>query len=123
MSRATRLLGSVLCVAGGYVIGFGSDSQAYVRAAFRLVEGLITALPLPPSVESEFSSFGWFLIIGVILFVAGAGIVVIEGTVAEQTGGGPVRPAAARDPNSCRFCGAPMKGSKTYCPNCGKSQS
>jgi hypothetical protein len=123
LSRASRLLGSALCLAGGYIIGFGSDSQPYVKSAFNSVEGLITALPLPPSVESEFSSFGWFLIIGVILFVAGVGIAVIESTASDQTGARPVRPVFSRDPNSCKFCGAPMKGSKTYCPNCGKSQN
>lgn len=121
MSRATRLLGSALCLAGGYLIGFGSDSQAYIRGAFRSVQGIIAMLPLPTNVESEFSAFGWFVIFGVILFVAGAGIAVVETTASEQTSR-PFRPVT-RDPNSCKFCGAEMKGSTTYCPNCGKSQS
>jgi hypothetical protein len=32
-------------------------------------------------------------------------------------------PPPVRPPGSCKFCGADLKGSKTYCPVCGRSQT
>jgi hypothetical protein len=118
MSWRTRLLGCLLCLAGGYAIGFGSQSVALVRSAMGQFQGSVTSVV---GVETGLSSFEWFLIIGVVLFVLGLAAVALSGGALERKGGPTTQ--AKTDPDSCRFCGAPMNGSRTYCPNCGKSQS
>jgi hypothetical protein len=119
MSWKTRLLGCLLCLAGGYVIGFGSQSEASVRSAIGQFQGSVTSVV---GVQTVLSSFEWFLVVGVILFVGGLVTVALSGGVLGQAAGAPAS-QAKRDPNSCRYCGASMSGSTTYCPNCGKSQS
>ncbi len=119
MSWRARLLGCLLCLTGGYAIGFGSQSEAFVRSAIGQFQGSITSTV---GVQTGLSSFEWFLTIGIVLFAAGLVVVAVGGGVLEQTRGASSS-EAKRNPNSCRYCGASMNGSTTYCPNCGKSQS
>lgn len=119
MSWKSRLLGCFLCLVGGYAIGFGSQSEALVRGAIGQFQNSVTSVV---GVQTGLSTFEWFLIIGVVLFVVGLVMVALSGGVVGPTTGGPTN-QAKRDPNSCRFCGTSMNGSTTYCPNCGKSQS
>ena len=123
MSRTSRLLGVILCLAGGCSIGFGSATQTTIRNAVTNVEGAINAIPFLPSVETQLSSFEWFVLAGLILFLVGAVLVAIGGGARTEIGRGIDRPARKSTEPSCKFCGAPMGGSTTYCPNCGKSQT
>ena len=120
MSATTRLLGSVLCLAGGCLIGFGSQSLEFVRSAVAQLDGAVSGATSAIGVQTGIPSFEIFLIFGLVLFILGA-VVVAWGGWSTPPGATPAR-YASKGPDACRFCGAPMKGSKTYCPNCGKSQ-
>jgi hypothetical protein len=123
LSRASRLLGVILCLAGGCLIGFGSAAQTTIKSAVTSVEGVINAVPFLPSVETQLSSFEWFLLAGLVLFVVGAILVAIGGGGRAEIVGPGGRAARKSAEPSCKFCGAPMAGSTIYCPNCGKSQA
>jgi hypothetical protein len=82
----------------------------------------VAAIPYVTGVESDLSSFEWFVLVGLILFLIGA-ILAITGGGQLESSGAVDRPAQKSNDPSCKFCGAPMNGSTTYCPNCGKSQS
>lgn len=91
-----------------------------MRSAIGQFQGSVTSLV---GVQAALSSFEWFLIVGVVLFALGLVVVALGGGgVLQQTKRAPTN-QVKRDPGSCRYCGASMNGSTTYCPNCGKSQS
>ena len=92
------------------------------------INSVVNFIPYLPGLVDQLGTTGWYLAVGGILIIAGILLVVVGGhgrvkVVATQ----PVRsvpPVQARPAGqSCKFCGADMKGSTTYCPSCGRSQS
>lgn len=82
----------------------------------------MAAIPYVTGVQSDLSSFEWFILAGLILFLIGAVLAITGGGQMESSSTVDHLVQKSNDP-SCKFCGAPMNGSTTYCPNCGKSQS
>jgi hypothetical protein len=131
LSRRSHLIGGIFCLVGGYVIGYSSGVQAVLKGVLGVVNGLVNALPFLPGLVDQLTTTGWYLSVGSVLIVIGLILVVLGG----GGGGGktkapkqpenkvPASQPLVRTPGSCKFCGADMKGSTTYCPSCGKSQS
>jgi hypothetical protein len=113
---------------GGYLIGYTSGAQSALKGVLGAINSVVNIIPFLPGLVDQLSTTVWYLAVGSILIIAGILLVVIGGDggrakAAKQ----PVRPMptvqARPAGQSCKFCGADMKGSTTYCPNCGRSQS
>jgi len=128
LSRASHFAGGLLCLAGGCLVGYGSGTEAQLKGVVGGIDGAVNSVPFIPGLVDQLTTSEWYLIPGLVLVVVGLLMVVIGGG-----GGGPNAPkkqkavpvaeAPVRPPGSCKFCGADLKGSTTYCPVCGKSQT
>ncbi len=126
MSLTRRLLGGVLCLAGGYLIGYYSGTQASLRLALGDINSAVHVVPLLPGLIDQVSTESWYLALGLVLIAVGILLVAIGGGGRAKVTNKPEAPkpdAPVRPPGSCKFCGADLKGSKTYCPSCGRSQT
>ena len=128
MSRRSHLIGGILCLVGGYLIGYTSGTQSVLNGVLGVIHSVVNAIPYLPGLVDQLGTTGWYLTIGAILIIVGILLVVVGGhgrvkVIAAQPVR-PVPPVQARPAGqSCKFCGADMKGSTTYCPSCGRSQS
>lgn len=113
---------------GGYLIGYTSGAQSVLKGVLGAIQNVVNFIPFLPGIVDQLSTTGWYLTVGAILIIVGILLVVIGGhgrvrVVATQ----PVRPMPQVQTRptgqSCKFCGVDMKGSTTYCPSCGRSQS
>jgi hypothetical protein len=112
-------------LAGGYLIGYSSGSQNQLKSVLGGLHGVVQAIPFLPGLVSSLPTSEWYLASGLILITVGIILVVL--------GGGQPKPKRMEakaepevpvyPPGSCKFCGADLKGSTTYCPSCGKSQT
>jgi len=75
------------------------------------------------SLQAQLSSFEWFLAVGLVLFILGAILAILGGGQQQEIEHPLTQSAQSVSSPKCKFCGSPMNGSTTYCPNCGKSQS
>ena len=128
MSRTSHLVGGILALAGGYLIGYNSGAQGLLRSELGALNGFVNALPLIPGLLDQVSVSDWYLSAGSLLVVVGLLLVLLGGGgMSKETNQGkkntPTPPVQTRPPGSCKFCGADLKGSKTYCPRCGRSQT
>jgi hypothetical protein len=128
LSRRSHLIGGILCLVGGYLIGYTSGAQSVLNGVLGAIHSVVKAIPYLPGLVDQLGTTGWYLTVGAILIIVGILLVVVGGhgrvkVVPAQ----PVRPVPAVQARpagqSCKFCGADMKGSTTYCPSCGRSQS
>ncbi|MDA4112425.1 MAG: hypothetical protein OK474_00030 [Thaumarchaeota archaeon] len=129
MSRRSRLIGGVFCLAGGYLIGYMSGAQAVLKGVLGAINSVVNIIPFLPGLVDQLSTTVWYLSVGSVLLIVGILLVVIGGDGGRmKTAKQPIRPIptaiqARPAGQSCKFCGADMKGSTTYCPSCGRSQS
>jgi len=129
LSRKSHLLGGVLCLAGGYLIGYTSGTQTLLKGFLGGLNSFVRTVGLS-GLADGLTTTEWYLAFGSVLIILGILLVVLGGG-----GGGQPKPAKqaekkatapptpVRPPGSCKFCGADLKGSKTYCPSCGRSQT
>ena len=126
MSRKSHLIGGLLCLAGGYLVGYFEGTQAYLNGILAPIDGGLNSLPFVPGAIDSLTVEEWYLIAGSVLIVLGL-LLVVTGAGGKQKEAKPAKaqapPVAVRPPGSCKFCGADLKGSKTYCPSCGRSQT
>ena len=89
------------------------------------VNSFVQAVPYLPNLVGQLSAWEWYLAFGLVLIIIGLLFVVTGGA------GGKKLPVPEKKdepkvivpkPGSCRFCGADLRGSTTYCPTCGRSQ-
>ncbi len=87
-------------------------------------------LPFIPGLVGQVSTQDWYLSFGSALIIIGIVMVVLGGSgklkkpkQAEKPEAETPPPPPVRPPGSCKFCGADLQGSKTYCPACGRSQT
>lgn len=130
MSRKSHLVGGLLCLAGGYLLGYSSGSQALLKSELGTLNSVINALPFIPGLVGQISTQDWYLSFGSALIIIGIIMVVLGGSGKPKEPKQPKQPRTetpppppVRPPGSCKFCGADLKGSKTYCPVCGRSQT
>jgi hypothetical protein len=127
LSRRSHLIGGILCLLGGYLIGYTSGTQSVLNGVLGSIHAVVNFIPFLPGLVDQLSTTGWFLTFGAIFIVVGILLVVIGGSGRVVVAKQPVRPVppvqARPAGQSCKFCGADMKGSTTYCPSCGRSQS
>ncbi len=130
MSRKSHLIGGLLCLAGGYLIGYVSGAQVWMKSELGALNSLVNALPFIPGLVNQISNTDWYLASGSILIIIGVLLVLIGGDGRPKEPKEPKQaedetppPPPPRPPGSCKFCGADLKGSKTYCPVCGRSQT
>jgi hypothetical protein len=127
LSRRSHLIGGILCLLGGYLIGYTSGTQSVLNGVLGSIHAVVNFIPFLPGLVDQLSTTGWFLTFGAIFIVVGILLVVIGGSGSVMVAKQPVRPVppvqARPAGQSCKFCGADMKGSTTYCPSCGRSQS
>jgi hypothetical protein len=127
LSRRSRLIGGILCLAGGYLIGYRSGTEAYLEGVLGAINSSVNAVPFLSGVFNQLSTTEWYLTIGSVLVILGLLLVVLGGGGKAKESKQPEKKAPAkapaRPPGSCKFCGADLKGSKTYCPSCGRSQT
>jgi hypothetical protein len=113
---------------GGYLIGYTSGAQSVLNGVLGAIHSVVNVIPYLPGLVDQLGTTGWYLTVGTVLIIIGILLVVVGGhgrvkVVATQPVR-PVPPVQARPAGqSCKFCGADMKGSTTYCPSCGRSQS
>jgi hypothetical protein len=121
------LVGGLLCLVGGYLVGYDSGIEAQLKGIVGGIDGAVNSLPFIPGLVGQLTTDEWYLIPGLVLVVVGLLMVVIGGggggPKAPKQKAAPVAEAPVRPPGSCKFCGADLKGSKTYCPVCGRSQT
>jgi hypothetical protein len=126
LSRKSHLIGGLLCLVGGYLIGYTSGAQVWLKSELGALNSVVNALPFIPGLVNQISNTDWYLASGSVLIIIGILLVLIGGDARpkepkqakDETPAPPPRP-----PGSCKFCGADLKGSKTYCPVCGRSQT
>src|SRR5438445_5016554 len=119
LSLSSRFAGGLLCLAGGYVIGYGSGDQSMLGGITTAIDGAVNSTSFLKTIADQLSSIQWYAAVGGVLFLLGS-IVILRG------GGRSSVPRKTQqrqvNPGTCKFCGADMKGSTTYCPRCGRSQ-
>ncbi len=121
LSLTSRFLGGILCLAGGYVIGYASGAQSILQVITNAIDYVINSISFLKTIADQLSSIEWYLAVSLILFLLGLILIVRRtgNSVSPKLQPGSRRPV---NPGACKFCGADMKGSKTYCPVCGRSQ-
>ena len=128
MSRKSHLLGGVLCLVGGYLIGYSSGTQALMKGFLGAVNSFVQAVPFLPGLVGQLTTADWYLSFGSVLIIVGVLLVVTGGSGQAKAAKEPEEKKTApqvqtRPPGTCKFCGADLKGSTTYCPSCGRSQT
>ena len=80
MSRTSHLIGGLLCLAGGYVLGYNSGVQALLKSELGSLNSAINALPFIPGLIGQISNQDWYLGFGSVLIVVGIILVVLGGS-------------------------------------------
>jgi hypothetical protein len=113
-------------LAGGYLIGYFEGTQTYLSGVLGVVDDGVNSLPYLSGAINSLTVEEWYMIIGSVLAVLGL-LLVVTGGGGRQKEAKPAKaqapPVTIRPPGTCKFCGADLKGSKTYCPSCGRSQT
>jgi hypothetical protein len=128
LSRTSHLIGGALILGGGFLIGYRAGAEARLHQVLSVLNGFVNAIPFIPGLVDQITTTEWFLGTGLVLIVIGLVLVVTGGSGKPKGTKQPDKkpaapPATARAPGTCKFCGADLKGSKTYCPSCGRSQT
>jgi len=114
-------------LAGGFLIGYRLGAEARLHQAITTLNAVVNRIPFVPGLVDQITTTEWYLGAGLVLVIIGLLLVVTGGGGRQRETKQQQKPVApqtpARAPGSCRFCGADLKGSKTYCPSCGRSQS
>ena len=113
-------------MAGGYLIGYSSGTQNQLKSVLSGLHSVVQAIPFLPGLVNSIPTSEWYLAFGLVPIALGIIMVVLGGggqpkSKKAEAKAEPVVPVYA--PGSCKFCGADLKGSTTYCPSCGKSQT
>ena len=64
MSRKSHLIGGLLCLAGGYLIGYVSGTQAWMKSELGALNSVVNALPFIPGLVDQISNTDWYLASG-----------------------------------------------------------
>jgi hypothetical protein len=111
----------VLCLVGGYLFGYLSGINSILKGAINSFYNGVNSIPGVGSTVNGVSATEWYIVIGLIFFIVGSILVVLNGGSSVHQPISKVKPTKP-EKRKCKFCGSDMKANPIYCPKCKKSQ-